>query len=85
MFVATVTKTRTASVLLPLTQILIPIILASSSKSNDANEHLGTGENDVTLESIDTASVGFLNGTNKKFDLNIDIPFELLMDHGFIW
>lgn len=26
--------------------------------------HTGAGENDVTLESIDVASVGFLNGTN---------------------
>ena len=30
---------------------------------------LSTDENDMVLESMNSASVGFLNGTNEQFDL----------------
>lgn len=42
--------------------------------------HTGAGENDVTLESIDVASVGFLNGTNQQFNYDDDYPWGMVMD-----
>lgn len=42
--------------------------------------HTGAGENDVTLESIDVASVGFLNGTNQQFDYDDNFPWGMVMD-----
>ncbi|KAL9072677.1 MAG: hypothetical protein Q9161_003385 [Pseudevernia consocians] len=41
--------------------------------------HTGAGENDVTLESIDVASVGFLNGTYQQFDYGTDFPWGMVM------
>ncbi|KAF6226008.1 hypothetical protein HO173_012598 [Letharia columbiana] len=41
--------------------------------------HTGAGENDATLESIDAASVGFLNGTNQQFDYGTDFPWGMVM------
>ena len=37
--------------------------------------HTGAGENDATLESIDVASVGYLNGSNQQFDLGTAFPW----------
>ena len=42
--------------------------------------HTGAGENDVTLESIDVASVGSLNGTNQQFDYGDTFPWGMVMD-----
>ena len=41
--------------------------------------HTGAGENDVTLEFIDDASVGFLNDTYQQFDYGTDFPWGMFM------
>lgn len=46
--------------------------------------HTGAGENDVTLESIDGASIGFLNGTSQQFDYGTNFPWGMVMvDYDF--
>lgn len=42
--------------------------------------HTGAGENDATLESIEIASIGYLNGTNQLFDYGEDFPWGMVMD-----
>ena len=44
-----------------------------------ANLSLGGGTNDVTLEGIANASIGFLNGTYQQFDYDTTFPWGLLM------
>lgn len=68
------------STLLPTTLVPTFPMIPSSSNACDADETLGAGENDVTLESIDTASIGFLNGTNQQFDLSAGLPWGMVMD-----
>lgn len=41
--------------------------------------HTGAGENDVTLETIDVASIGYLNGTNQQFDYGTSFPWGMVM------
>ena len=42
--------------------------------------HTGAGENDATLQSIDVAAPGYLNGTNQQFDLGTQgIPWGMNM------
>ncbi|KAK0508166.1 hypothetical protein JMJ35_009250 [Cladonia borealis] len=41
--------------------------------------HTGAGTSDVTLEGIDVASVGFLNGTHQQFDYDTPFPWGLQM------
>lgn len=42
--------------------------------------HTGAGEDDVTLEPFEVASIGFLNGTNQQFDYGTDFPWGMEMD-----
>ncbi|KAL2041849.1 hypothetical protein N7G274_005634 [Stereocaulon virgatum] len=41
--------------------------------------HIGAGINDVTLEGIEVASIGFLNGTYQQFDYGTPFPWGLNM------
>ncbi|KAL9103717.1 MAG: hypothetical protein Q9163_001267 [Psora crenata] len=41
--------------------------------------HTGAGLNDVTLEDISVASIGFLNDTYQQFDYNTTFPWSLDM------
>lgn len=46
--------------------------------------HTGAGENDATLESIDVASAGYLNGSNQQFDLGSEFPWGIgMVDYDF--
>ena len=47
--------------------------------NKDSDPTSGAGTNDVTLESIDVASIGFLNGTYQQFDYNTTFPWGLQM------
>ena len=38
---------------------------------------LGGGTNDVTLEGIASASIGFLNGTYQQFDYDTNFPLGI--------
>lgn len=45
--------------------------------------HIGAGENDVTLESISDAAVGYLNGTYQQFDLGTSFPWGMVMEINY--
>ena len=41
--------------------------------------HTGAGLNDATLQTIDVATAGYLNGTNQQFDLGTEFPWGMNM------
>ena len=54
-------------------------ITVSRVPAADIDITAGAGTSDVTLEGIDVASVGFLNGTYQQFDHNTTFPWGLQM------
>lgn len=61
-------------------RLLLTLLHHSTQRSaKDTDLTSGAGTNDVTLEGIDVASVGFLNGTYQQFDYNTTFPWGLQM------
>ena len=47
--------------------------------------HIGAGLADATLEAIDSASVGFLNGTQQQFDYGTDFPTGMTLKQDNVY
>ena len=64
-----------------LSSHLLPMLLHHSTQraARGIDIKSGAGTNDVTLEGIDVASIGFLNGTYQQFDYNTTFPWGLQM------